>query len=109
MSDRIEGFVTASHTVLFEPTDDARCDACGAEIAPEPCPAGPCSMRSSDADRNAPADSDLEPFRVQGRGLLLWSRGDERRTSEPPLCDTCACAIGVTALHRWESEEDDGQ
>jgi hypothetical protein len=45
---------------------------------------------------------------TRGRGLLLWTRGDERRYEEPHLCPRCASAIGVTALHRWEIEEDEG-
>ena len=45
---------------------------------------------------------------VQGRGLLVWARGDERRYQEPPLCAACAAAIGVSALARWEIEEEEG-
>ncbi len=56
------------------------CDACGAEIEGEPA----------------------------GRGLLLFVRGDHLLREEPPLCDRCAHAIGMTALQRWEMEEDDG-
>ena len=43
-----------------------------------------------------------------GRGLFLWTRGDEVRVEEPPLCAGCATAIGVTALREWEIEEDEG-
>ncbi|GAB4214378.1 MAG: hypothetical protein OHK0013_39020 [Sandaracinaceae bacterium] len=56
------------------------CDACGAAIAGEPA----------------------------GRGLLLFPRGDEVVREEPPLCEACALAIGVTALHRFAEEEDEG-
>jgi hypothetical protein len=38
-------------------------------------------------------------------GLLLWSRGEELRFDEPPLCQHCATAIGVTALARWTMDE----
>lgn len=57
-----------------------RCDACGAAIPGEPA----------------------------GRGLLLFPRGDEVLREEPPLCEACALAIGVTALHRFVEEEDEG-
>ncbi|MBL8680070.1 MAG: hypothetical protein JNK05_12925 [Myxococcales bacterium] len=57
-----------------------QCDACGAEIDGEP----------------------------GGHGLLVFVRGDEVVREEPPLCERCALAISVTALQRWEMEEDDG-
>lgn len=81
MSELPKGFVTASHAVLFQEPESNRCDVC-----------------------SAPLESDSEP----SRGLLLWSRGEERRCQEPPLCPTCATAVGVSALQRWEIEEDEG-
>jgi hypothetical protein len=51
---------------------------------------------------------DEEDGPLRGRGLLIWTRGDERRFEEPELCPRCASAIGMTALHRWEIEEDEG-
>ncbi len=54
------------------------CDACGARIDGEPA----------------------------GRGLYLWTRGDEVRYEEPPLCGACAHAIGLAAMASWELEED---
>lgn len=43
-----------------------------------------------------------------GSGLYLWSRGDdELRLEEPPLCDSCATAIGTTALRRWDEEDEE--
>lgn len=51
-----------------EPEAEAvRCDACGEAI------------------EGAPA----------GSGLFLWTRGDEVRYEEPPLCEHCAYAIAV--------------
>ena len=41
-----------------------------------------------------------------GRGLYVWTRGDETRYEEPPLCSSCANAIGLAALAQWELEED---
>jgi hypothetical protein len=44
-----------------------------------------------------------------GHGCLLWSRGpDDVRYEAPPLCERCALAIGMTALFRWEIEEEEG-
>lgn len=86
------GFVSAGHAILFEDNEAHRCDVC-AEVLDGP--AG-----------GANADSDQED--VRGRGLLVWSRGEERRYQEPPLCASCAAAIGVSALQRWETEEDEG-
>lgn len=41
-----------------------------------------------------------------GHGLYVWTRGDETRYEEPPLCSSCANAIGLAALAQWELEED---
>ena len=43
-----------------------------------------------------------------GRGLYMWTRGDEVRFEEPALCEGCATAIGVTALAQWSLEEEEG-
>ena len=90
MSDLPKGFVTAGHAVLFQETEAHRCDVC----------AGALDADDANAHDDAP-DS-------RGRGLLVWSRGEERRYQEPPLCATCAVAIGVTAFQRWEIEEEEG-
>jgi hypothetical protein len=42
-----------------------------------------------------------------GRGLLLWSRGDELRFEEPALCSKCAMAIGITALASFYADEEE--
>lgn len=57
-----------------------RCDACGARIVGEPA----------------------------GRGLLVFVRGDDVVREEPPLCESCALAVGVTAVRRWDLDEDEG-
>jgi hypothetical protein len=77
--------LSASHAVLFESEED-RCSVCSEILV----------ARSEDEEDG------------RGRGLLIWTRGDERRYEEPELCPRCASAIGVTALHRWEIEEDEG-
>jgi hypothetical protein len=41
-----------------------------------------------------------------GHGLYVWTRGEEVRYEEPPLCQACANAIGLAALAQWELEED---
>ena len=42
-----------------------------------------------------------------GSGLLLWTRGEELRLEEPPLCEECAMKITIGALIKWESEEEE--
>ncbi len=59
---------------------ELRCDVCDALIEDEP----------------------------SGRGLYMWTRGDEVRFEEPALCSLCATAIGVTALAAWTIEEEEG-
>jgi hypothetical protein len=90
----VAGFVTAGHTVLFEDVESHRCDVCAASLS---------ALAAADTD----TDTD-DRYDVTGRGLLVWSRGDERRYQEPPLCSGCAAAIGVSALQRWEIEEEEG-
>ena len=91
MSTLPKGFVTASHSILFGEPAKNRCDVCHEEIHGE-----------------AEDDGDHAEHRVSGRGLLVWTRGEERRYQEPPLCPSCASAIGLSALQRWEIEEDEG-
>ena len=43
-----------------------------------------------------------------GAGRFLWSRGDEYRFEEPPLCEECALRISVGAVLKWESEDEEG-
>lgn len=42
-----------------------------------------------------------------GSGLFLWSRGDELRVEEPPLCEECASRITIGALMKWDLEEEE--
>ena len=89
MNELPKGFISASHAVLFEKSDD-RCSVCS------------CKLDAACSD-----DDDDGTF-ATSRGLLVWARGDERRYEEPLLCSECASAIGVSALQRWEIEEDEG-
>jgi hypothetical protein len=82
-----ETFVVASHEALFAEGDEPRCDACGAPLPPT---------------------DDDEGFQVPGSGLYVWTRGTAVRFEKAPLCPSCASAIGMTALARWEIEEEEG-
>ena len=42
-----------------------------------------------------------------GSGLFMWTRGDEVRFEEPPLCAHCATAVGVTAFSLWAGNDED--
>jgi hypothetical protein len=67
--------------------DEPRCDACGAVL---------------------PAVDEDEGFGMPGVGVYMWTRGTEARFEKVPLCASCASAIGMTALARWEIEEEEG-
>lgn len=43
-----------------------------------------------------------------GFGVLLWTRGDERREEKDPICEACAVALGVTVQRQIEEEDDGG-
>lgn len=74
-----DGFADAALAARSAASDtEQRCDACDAPLDGEP----------------------------GGRGLYMWSRGDELRFEEPALCEDCATAIGITALHTWAIEDD---
>jgi hypothetical protein len=81
-------WVVASHEVLFQPDDVVRCDVCGCPVA-----------NDEEAD---------EGYAMTGSGAYLWARGDDVRVEAAPLCASCASAIGMTALGRWEIEEEEG-
>jgi hypothetical protein len=78
---------TASHEVLFQVAAPTGCDACGAPL---------------------PEADDDDGYDVPGSGVYLWTRGDAVCFEKAPLCASCAAAIGVTALARWEIEEEEG-
>jgi hypothetical protein len=82
-----EPFVVASHEALFAVRDEALCDACGSAL---------------------PAPDGDDGFHVPGAGVYMWTRGSEVRFEKVPLCASCASAIGMTALARWEIEEEEG-
>lgn len=43
----------------------------------------------------------------EGRGLLVWFRGEDFRMEEPVLCGPCATAIGLSALLQWSADEEE--
>ena len=77
----------ASREAAIAAAEEPRCDACGAVLPP--------------------VDED-EGFDIPGVGVYMWTRGTEARFEKVPLCASCASAIGMTALARWEIEEEEG-
>ncbi len=80
-------FFVATQDILFEKDGAEVCDACGLTI-----------------ERDG-EDPDLP---VMGAGAFVRSRGDRIEVEQVPLCAACAAAIGLTALARWEIEEEEG-
>jgi hypothetical protein len=80
-------FTHVSHELLFE-EPGPRCDVCDVPLR-------------EDAD-------DGEEDSIGGRGLYLWIRGDKTVYEEPLLCTACGTAIGMSALARWDIEEEEG-
>ena len=74
-----------THRALFQGEGERRCDVCDALIAPTP----------------------LDDSQDGGSGLYVWTRGTEVRYEEPPLCMRCGPALAVTAMRRWEEEDEE--
>jgi hypothetical protein len=70
-------------------------------------------MQESESEPSPPQtyECDLCEQRFEGppagSGLFLWSRGDDLRIEEPPLCEECAGRITIGALLKWELEEEE--
>ena len=79
--DRVRRSV-GTHRALFSHPSERRCDLCDAQI-PE----------GSNGDG--------------GSGLYIWNRGGEIRYEEPPLCLSCGPALALTAMRRWEEEDEE--
>jgi hypothetical protein len=79
-----EEFVVLSHEALFVDAPAVGCDACGKPLA---------------------KDTASDGYGVPGRGVYLGAHGE---LESVPLCTSCASAIGMTALARWEIEEEEG-
>jgi len=72
------------------------CDVCGARLP------------SEDDEDQGGENANENRYAPAGRGLYVWSRGGEIVYEEPPLCGSCSTAIGMSALARWEIEEEEG-
>ena len=68
------------------------------------------TLQTSKGSTAVQCDSCGEPIEgaPSGRGLYMWTRGDEKRFEEPALCARCSIAIGVSALAAWNVEEEEG-
>jgi hypothetical protein len=75
------------------------------------------ATRSGEPGEPAPATLSRRSYRCDGcgesfegypwgAGLFMWTRGDETRFEEPPLCETCATKITIGALVKWSTEEE---
>ena len=75
-------------TLPVPDSDPPKCDACGAALPADGC--------------------EGEGFCPPGQGVYLWTRGSDVRFEKVPLCPDCASGIGMSALARWEIEEEEG-
>jgi hypothetical protein len=84
----MSSYAVLGHEVLFEEEGACRCDVCGESVE----------------------DDSGEGTAIPGRALYVWTRGggEPPRRDEPPLCPSCAAALGLSALQRWEIEEEEG-
>jgi len=42
-----------------------------------------------------------------GAGLLIWTRGEEVRCEEPPLCEDCGAELLLGAMLRYADDEEE--
>ncbi|MCC6215255.1 MAG: hypothetical protein IT376_10320 [Polyangiaceae bacterium] len=82
-----------------------------AELADQPPTAPSAETAQAEPARPPSFECDLcgETFEgpAFGSGLLLWTRGDEVRAEEPPLCEECAQRVGMGALAKWALEDEE--
>jgi hypothetical protein len=71
----------ATHRALFIEANERRCDLCGDVLA--------------------------EGTEEGGSGLYVWTRGEEVRFEEPPLCEKCGVDLALVAGRRWAEEEEE--
>jgi hypothetical protein len=74
----VDGGPSLRRVEADEEPERVRCDACGEAIDGPPA----------------------------GSGLFLWTRGEEVRYEEPPLCEQCAYAIAVGGTLHADVEEE---
>ncbi|HET9956748.1 MAG TPA: hypothetical protein VFQ61_19770 [Polyangiaceae bacterium] len=69
------------------------------------------SVRGSEARGIRGYECDVCGRRFEGEpassGLFIWSRGDERRYEEPPLCEECADRVTLGALYTFDFDDED--
>lgn len=78
---RIGRSSVATHRALFAVEGEKRCDLCEQILA------------SGDE--------------TGGSGLYVWTRGDEVRFEEPPLCARCGHDVALVATRQWAEEEEE--
>ena len=71
-----------------------------ADAPPQIAPAAPVGFDCDGCGQHF----DEEPA---GSGLFMWTRGEEIRWEEPPLCQECAQNVTLDALTRWDAEEEE--
>lgn len=71
----------ATHRALFTDANERRCDLCDDVIR--------------------------EHDEAGGSGLYIWTRGDEIRYEEPPLCAACGPELATAAFRRWDDDEEE--
>ena len=89
-------YIRADLSDLFRAKDPTRCDACSEALS-----------EAEGAEAGADGEG-ADGYQVRGKGLYMWTRGDQIRFEEPVLCPSCGAAIGLSALARWEIEEEEG-
>lgn len=82
--DSVADAAIAARTASIPPS--MQCDVCDTPVAPDP------------------ANDEMV-----AKGLYVWSRGDERRYEEPPLCERCATVLGIAALSTWRRQEEEDE
>lgn len=79
----------------------------------EPSPVDPLKLAEFESDAVRPhkfvCDHCSKSFDgdPSGAGLLLWTRGEEVRFEEPPLCEECASKLTLGAFSKWEKAGDE--
>ena len=70
---------------------------------PDIAPSAPPALAGYDCDVCG-QHFDGEP---EGSGLFMWTRGEDVRFEEPPLCRACADSVTLDALTRFHVEEEE--
>jgi hypothetical protein len=79
-SERAPRASVVTHRALFQGEKERRCDLCDREIVGDD----------------------------GGAGLYVWTRGEVVRYEDAPLCPSCGPKVALSAVRRWEEEEEEG-